>query len=67
MIIVLVLFNNYFFLLKRDCPTGELTRESFIQIYRQFFPKGRAENFCEHVFRAFDTGKLEYMRTILFN
>ncbi|CAF2990739.1 unnamed protein product [Rotaria socialis] len=41
----------------RDCPNGELTRESFIQIYKQFFPKGRAENFCEHVFRAFDTDK----------
>jgi len=42
---------------QRDCPNGELTRDSFIQIYKQFFPKGRAENFCEHVFRAFDTGK----------
>jgi Ca2+-binding EF-hand superfamily protein len=46
-----------FLLLQRDCPNGELTRDSFIQIYKQFFPKGRAENFCEHVFRAFDTGK----------
>ncbi|CAF1054399.1 unnamed protein product [Adineta ricciae] len=47
----------------RDCPTGELTRESFIQIYKQFFPKGRAENFCEHVFRAFDSdnsGKIDF-------
>lgn len=46
-----------FFFFQRDCPNGELTRESFIQIYKQFFPKGRAENFCEHVFRAFDSGK----------
>jgi len=47
----------------RDCPNGELTRDSFIQIYKQFFPKGRAENFCEHVFRAFDTdnsGKIDF-------
>ncbi|CAF3311757.1 unnamed protein product [Rotaria socialis] len=46
-----------------DCPNGELTRESFIQIYKQFFPKGRAENFCEHVFRAFDSdnsGKIDF-------
>lgn len=55
MILVLILIA----LLQRDCPNGELTRDSFIQIYKQFFPKGRAENFCEHVFRAFDTGKLE--------
>ncbi|CAF2504709.1 unnamed protein product [Rotaria sp. Silwood2] len=46
-----------------DCPNGELTRESFIQIYKQFFPKGRAEHFCEHVFRAFDSdnsGKIDF-------
>lgn len=45
-----------FLFVQRDCPNGDLTRETFIQIYKQFFPKGRAENFCEHVFRAFDSG-----------
>lgn len=71
--ILFFIFSQFLIsLLQRDCPNGELTRDSFIQIYKQFFPKGRAENFCEHVFRAFDTGKLEIkkkrdMIIVLFN
>jgi Ca2+-binding EF-hand superfamily protein len=45
---------------QRDCPNGDLTRDTFIQIYKQFFPRGRAENFCEHVFRAFDSGRFRF-------
>jgi len=38
-----------------DCPTGQLTKKKFIDIYKQFYPSGRAEKFCEHVFRTFDS------------
>ncbi|CAF1069488.1 unnamed protein product, partial [Didymodactylos carnosus] len=46
-----------------DCPTGELTKKKFIQVYRQFFPNGKAEAFCEHIFRTFDadnSGKIDF-------
>ena len=42
---------------KKDCPTGVLTKEKFVDVYKLFFPRGDAENFCNHVFRTFDTDK----------
>ena len=42
---------------KKDCPSGVLTKEKFVDVYKLFFPRGNAENFCNHVFRTFDTDK----------
>ena len=39
----------------KDCPTGQLTRDTFIDLYKMFIWRGNAEKYCEHVFRAFDT------------
>ena len=38
-----------------DCPTGQLTPDKFIDLYKMFVWRGNAEQYCEHVFRAFDT------------
>lgn len=38
----------------RDYPTGNLTREDFVKIYKQFFPFGSPEDFANHLFSVFD-------------
>jgi len=40
-----------------DCPLGKLTESTFLKIYSKCFPSGNAIDFCEHVFRTFDTDK----------
>ncbi len=39
---------------KRDCPSGRLNKQKFIDVYKVFYPNGKAEKFCNHVFRVFD-------------
>eukprot|EP00092_Neocalanus_flemingeri_P015504 GFUD01016783.1.p1 GENE.GFUD01016783.1~~GFUD01016783.1.p1 ORF type:complete len:192 (-),score=46.50 GFUD01016783.1:49-624(-) len=38
-----------------DCPEGKLNPATFCQIYSKCFPTGNAKQFCDHVFRSFDT------------
>ncbi|CAF0782730.1 unnamed protein product [Adineta ricciae] len=38
----------------KDCPTGKLNKKKFVDVYKQFYPMGKAEKFCEYVFRTFD-------------
>ena len=42
---------------KRDCPSGRLTPGRFVDLYQTFFPRSDAKQFCDHVFRTFDTNK----------
>merc|ERR1712149_62894 len=46
---------------KSDCPDGRLTPKAFMQIYSKCFPTGNANEFCDHVFRTFDTDKNGYI------
>jgi Ca2+-binding EF-hand superfamily protein len=34
-----------------DCPSGELSKAKFIEVYQQLFPQGNAQKFCGHIFR----------------
>ena len=55
-------------LLQRDCPNGQLTRQKFLKVYSSFFPEGNADQFCEHVFRTFDSdnsGKIDFKEFLL--
>ena len=40
-----------------DCPAGKLSPSTFCQMYSKCFPAGNAKEFCDHVFRTFDTDK----------
>ena len=40
-----------------DCPKGQLSKHAFLKIYSKCFPTGNAEEFCEHVFRTFDSDR----------
>ena len=40
-----------------ECPNGYMTRKQFIATYKSLFPRGDAERFARHIFRAFDTDK----------
>ncbi|ODV84131.1 hypothetical protein CANARDRAFT_201426 [[Candida] arabinofermentans NRRL YB-2248] len=40
---------------KRDVPTGQLTKEEFIKIHKQFYPFGDPIEFSNYAFEAFDT------------
>ena len=42
---------------KKDCPDGKLNPDSFMKIYSQCFQKGNLIEFCDHVFRTFDTDR----------
>ncbi|VDP16820.1 unnamed protein product [Schistosoma margrebowiei] len=39
---------------QKDCPSGLLNRSTFLSMYTQFFPDGKARLFYEHLFRTFD-------------
>ena len=51
-----------------DCPTGQLTRDKFIDLYKMLIWTRNAEQYCEHVFRAFDidqNGVIEFDEFLL--
>ncbi|BHF66854.1 neuronal calcium sensor [Sparganum proliferum] len=41
----------------KDCPTGQLNRSAFLNMYTHFFPDGKAKDFYAHLFRTFDQDK----------
>ncbi|KAH8858825.1 Neuronal calcium sensor 2 [Schistosoma japonicum] len=52
----------------RDCPSGQLSKKKFIEVYSGFFPDGNAEKFCTHVFRTFDkdnSGRIDFKEFLL--
>merc|ERR1712002_983947 len=44
-----------------DCPQGRLNANAFMKIYSKCFPSGNAKEFCDHVFRTFDSDKNGYI------
>ncbi|CAF4900225.1 unnamed protein product, partial [Rotaria sp. Silwood1] len=38
----------------RDCPNGHLSKDRFVTVYEQFYPGGKAKDFCKYAFATFD-------------
>lgn len=45
----------------RDCPSGQLSEEEFVKIFKQFFPFGDPADYCHYLFRCFDTDNSKYI------
>ncbi|KAL3171574.1 hypothetical protein MRX96_013772 [Rhipicephalus microplus] len=41
----------------KDCPSGHLTEQGFLRIYKLFFPQGDPSKFTSLIFRVFDENK----------
>lgn len=51
----------------KDCPSGQLNKQEFIKIYKQFFPFGDPSQFADYVFNVFDedrSGTIEFKEFI---
>ncbi|XP_074600170.1 neuronal calcium sensor 2-like [Brevipalpus obovatus] len=46
---------------QQDCPDGKLTKRKFMEIYSVFFDGGSPSEFCEHVYRTFDSDNDGYI------
>ena len=40
---------------KEDCPDGKLTPQAFMQVYGSSFLSANTKEFCDYVFKNFDT------------
>ncbi|RNA44289.1 neuronal calcium sensor 2-like [Brachionus plicatilis] len=52
----------------KDCPKGKLDKKKFIDVYKQFYPHGKADKFCGHVFKTFDTdgsGEIDFVEFLI--
>ncbi|CAF1153639.1 unnamed protein product [Rotaria sp. Silwood1] len=52
----------------RDCPTGGIDKKKFIEFYKQFYPNGKADNYCKYAFNTFDTnndGTIDFQEFLL--
>ncbi len=68
------LINLYFYSLifelfkKKDCPKGQLDKKRFVDAYKAFYPQGKADKFCNHVFKVFDfdnSGQIDFTEFLI--
>ena len=59
--------KKWYIAFSRDCPTGRLTKDQFIELYRNFYETVDAGKFAEHVFRTFDINNDNTIGRALFH
>ncbi|KAK6463730.1 hypothetical protein DFJ63DRAFT_127075 [Scheffersomyces coipomensis] len=45
----------------RDCPSGQLSEEEFVKVFKQFFPFGDPVDYCRYLFQVFDVDNSNYI------
>lgn len=45
----------------RDCPSGQLSEEEFIKVFKQFFPFGDPVDYCHYLFKVFDVDQNNFI------
>jgi Ca2+-binding EF-hand superfamily protein len=51
-----------------DCPKGQLDKKKFVDAYKAFYPQGKADKFCNHVFKVFDfdnSGQIDFTEFLI--
>lgn len=57
-----------YFRLQKDCPKGELDKKQFINVFKEFYPQGKAEKFASQIFNVFDSdksGKIDFIEYLI--
>ena len=52
----------------KDCPNGELNKKKFTDVYKEFYPNGKADKFCAQVFSVFDadqSGRIDFTEFLI--
>lgn len=58
----------YHSLLQKDCPKGELDKKQFTNVFKEFYPHGKAEKFSAQIFNVFDadrSGKIDFLEYLI--
>jgi hypothetical protein len=42
---------------QKDCPSGELDKKQFTNVFKAFYPQGKAEKFSHQIFNVFDSDR----------
>lgn len=48
----------------KDCKSGLLDKKQFIDVFKEFYPEGKAEKYCAQIFNVFDadhSGKIDFV------
>ena len=43
---------------------GKIGKKEFIEVYKQYYPHGKADKFCGYLFKSFDrdnSGEIDFM------
>ncbi|CAF0716363.1 unnamed protein product [Brachionus calyciflorus] len=52
----------------KDCPKGELDKKQFTNVFKEFYPQGKAEKFSAQIFNVFDSdksGKIDFTEFLI--